>query len=262
MFRLALGCAFSALLTFAPAVRAATPVPLDEAFQKLANDNGSWAYTEVSVSVDKNGRRSAETIVEFDPSKPFPDQFTPVQINGEPPTDKQRDQYRRSGEARGRRFERRDNEAHDELLRLNVSGRWIIIDLEHAVVAQETETALLYEISLRSDGTGGLPAEKFRLVARVNKADHVFEQAEFSLREPLKLGAFAKLRALSYRFGFARVDEKFPPAATTLHVDTSGAMLFLGRRQVREITRRDFHHVTPYHSRFDVKVGPIRAIDF
>lgn len=251
------------VLSFLP-LAAAVPEPLDEAFQKLARDSGSWAYTEVSVSVDAKGTKSTETIVAFDPSQPFPEQFTPIKINGQEPTEKQRGNYRRAGEARERRLERQVDSARDELLRLNVAGRWIIVDLEHAVVAQETETVIHYDIPLLPDGTGAnaLPPEKFRLRARVHKADRVFEQAELSLREPIKVGKLAKLRALAYTFGFARVDEKFSPAIVALRADTSGALLFFGRRDIREIVRRDFRRVTPYHSRFDVKIGPMRTIDF
>lgn len=249
-------------LTFGLTMRAATPAPLDEAFQKLARDNGSWAYTEVSVSVDKNGRKSAETIVVFDPSKPFPEQYTPIKIAGKEPNKNQQGYYRWLGEERERRLERQADSARDELLRLNVSGRWIIVDLDHADTAQETDTFILYDIPLLSDEAHGLPAEKFRLQARVRKADRVFEQAELSLREPLKLGKLTKLRALSYLFGFASVDEKFSPAAVSLRADIEGAMLFFGRHDIRESVRRDFRHVTPYRSRFDVKIGPMRTIDF
>lgn len=243
---------------------AAVPEPLDEAFQKLARDNGSWAYTEVSVSVDSNGKKSAETIIAFDPSKPFPEQYTPVSISGKPPTENQRGYYRWLGEERERRLERQVNSARDELLRLNVSGRWIVVDLEHATATQETDTTLFYDVPLLPDDTSpnALPADKFRLQARVHKADRVFEQAELSLREPLKIGKLTKLRALSQVFGFARVTEEFSPALATLHSETTGAVLFFGRRQVRDLTRRDFRHVTPYHSRFDVKIGPMRSIDF
>jgi hypothetical protein len=265
MPRASFGFVFGAFLAIALSLttRGAVPAPLDEAFQKLARDSGSWAYTEVSVTVDKNGKKSAETIVEFDPSKPFPEQFTPLQIDGRPPTDKQRAQYRRAGESRGRRFEEQENAARDELLRLHVSGRWIVVDLEHATVAEETETSLLYEVALLPDNAANaLPAEKFRLQARVNKADRTFEHAELSLREPLKLTKFAKLSALSYRFGFANVDANFSPAAISLHADTTGSMFFFGRHEVREITRRDVRHVTPYRSRFGVKIGPLKTIDF
>ncbi|HWA09298.1 MAG TPA: hypothetical protein VG838_07615 [Opitutaceae bacterium] len=253
---LALGFLFSSSL------QAGVPEPLDEAFQKLARDNGSWAYTQVSVSVDKDGKRGPETVFVFDPSKPFPEQFTPLKIKGQPPTEKQLAQYRRMGEARERRLERQTDSARDELLRLNVSGRWVIVDLEHATVTETKAAALVYDIPLLPDGPGGLPVDQFRLVAHVNKADRVFEQAEITLRSPLKLGTFAKLNALSYAFGFARVDEKYSPAPTALHIDLSGAMFFFGRRDVTDITRRDFRHVTPYRSRFDVKIGPMRTIDF
>ncbi len=55
---------------------------------QVAREQNHWAYTETMVIKDDKGRVRETTVVRFDPSKPYPEQYTPLVIEGRPPTEK------------------------------------------------------------------------------------------------------------------------------------------------------------------------------
>ena len=88
---------FAVVLTFATVVAsafAAEAVPraastaeialLKDAMKGSAQDTEHWAYTETTRIQDKKGKKFEETIVRFDPSKPYAEQYTPLKIDGKP----------------------------------------------------------------------------------------------------------------------------------------------------------------------------------
>jgi len=91
--------------------RAATPEEIalfKDAMKNSAQDTEHWAYTETTALKASKGGPKGDTIVRFDPSKPYGEQFTPLQIEGKPPTERQlRDyHYRKRGEKRGEKVAR------------------------------------------------------------------------------------------------------------------------------------------------------------
>ena len=82
------------------------PVPplLLDALTKLSQDFDQWAYTETRTANDTEGKTKGETIIRFDPSKPYAEQLTPLKIDGKTPTDKQLKDYQKRGERRGERL--------------------------------------------------------------------------------------------------------------------------------------------------------------
>ena len=71
---------------------------INDSLYKVAESLSRWAYTEHRVVRDGKGRVKSEQVIRFDPSKPFPEQWTPVQINGKPPSSRDESKYRRRGE--------------------------------------------------------------------------------------------------------------------------------------------------------------------
>src|SRR5688572_725015 len=65
--------------------RATTPgelTMLSEALHKTANDFHRWAYTERRLMRDDKGKVKSDTLLRFDPSQPYAEQWTPIKIDG------------------------------------------------------------------------------------------------------------------------------------------------------------------------------------
>ena len=89
--------------------RPATPdevVLFKEAVKNTTQDTEHWAYTETTVMKSTKGKVREETVVRFDPSRPWPEQYTPLKIEGKAPSGKQLKKYRERGEKRGERLAR------------------------------------------------------------------------------------------------------------------------------------------------------------
>ena len=105
-FLAALICfALVAALSVAAALRPATATEtalFKAALKNTQQDPEHWAYTETTVKKIGLGKTPAgETVVRFDPSKPYSDQFTVLKVEGRPPRDKDIKKYRARGEKRG-----------------------------------------------------------------------------------------------------------------------------------------------------------------
>src|ERR1041385_4222387 len=144
--------------------RAATPgelIMLSQAVQKTAGELENWAYTETSIMRDEKGKTKGETIVRYDPSKRYEEQWTPIKVNGHAPTDKDLAKYRRRGETTRKRDENQSDGNRRSLGEL--------IELEGARVASENDRQLTFEIPLRKQNNVRFPPEKFLVLARLNK---------------------------------------------------------------------------------------------
>ena len=145
------------------APKAELPPLLQEAITKLSQDTDRWAYTETRIAKDTKGVSKGETVVRFDPSKPYAEQYGPLKINGQPPTAKQLADYRRRGVKRGERLDREAGlpappVAEPPSFRIN--GAKSFADLEHIAVTEENERAITYQVPLRSDPKIPVPMEK------------------------------------------------------------------------------------------------------
>ena len=69
------------------AARAEVPRLLQDALNKLAADNDRWAYTQTLVEKDDKGKVKQETVVRFDPSQPYAQQYRVLKVDGKEPSD-------------------------------------------------------------------------------------------------------------------------------------------------------------------------------
>jgi len=79
----------------------AVPEPLAQALKTGVDEFDRRAYTETTWDVVGKNSTDGKTVVRFDPSKPYAEQYTPMQVNGKPPTAKEIKDYRKRGEDRG-----------------------------------------------------------------------------------------------------------------------------------------------------------------
>ena len=229
-----------------PAVRAEVPALLQAAFDRLAADVDHWAYTQTAVSRDGKGKVKDETVVRYDPSQPFDVQWTPLKIDGKEPTARQVKKYR---------HERDKNRDKRRTL-----GE--LLNLEKAVAAEETPTAVTYEVPLIKDDEQRFPPEKFRELIRVRREQPVLEHIAVKLRDSLRAALIVKVISGEAALEFSPVDPKFAPPITAIHGGGTGSVFFVKVGATFDVTRTDFKRVKPYNDRFQVKIGPMKTIDF
>ncbi len=240
---------FSFLLVFVFAAtlsRASVPALLQAAVDNYARDVERWAYTQTIISKDRKGKVEEELVVRNDPSQPYEIQWTVLKIDGKEPTDHQIEKYRKEHDKR-----RKSRRSLGELL-----------DLDKAVVMEETSAAITYEIPLIKNDNQRLPPEKFRVTARVNKERQAFENVGVRLREAMRMALVLKLKSGEADLNFDVVDPQFASAITSLRADGEGSILFVKVGGNYSATRTDFKRVKPYSERFTVKLAPLQLLDF
>lgn len=102
--RVALVLLFGSSAAFAAPTSAEAPSDahtalLSAAFNGFLGQIGRRAYTESRYGIGSEGKRSPETRIRVDPSKPYAERFTPLLVDGRAPTEKDRQWYARHGEA-------------------------------------------------------------------------------------------------------------------------------------------------------------------
>ncbi len=257
------------LLLAAPARadNAEPPIPplLLDALTKFSQDFDRWAYTETTSNTDTKGKSKGETIIRFDPSKPYAEQYTPLKIRGQPPTEKQLKDYQKRGEKRGERLERETAEGQapgGSVGRFRLGGDNAAIDLAHAVVERETATAVTYNVPLRNDPKVTLPMEKFELLARINKERRALENVSLRVRDSFRLKLVVKIKGGAASIDFGVVDPKYVPVMTSVTGEGTVSIMFIPFGGSFEMKRTEFQRVKPYSERFGVKIGPMKALDF
>jgi hypothetical protein len=241
---------------------------LDEAFQAFLDHQGRWAYTEAFYWFGYDEKKGPETAFRFDPSLPYAKQRTLLKQVGNPPTAEALEDWNKHYEKDTRRREaalEKESEpaAAREDFQIQLYNEKVTPLISDASVIAETETNVTYEIPLRKAGGAGQPLyKKHRLTARVSKASHQFEFAEFRQLEPQRAAAARYYDGvISIEFGLP--DARFPAAPVKVTTEVTEKPLFTKAVRSRNVKlRSDFKHVTPYDERFGVRIGPLRTIEF
>ena len=239
-------------------LHAEVPSLLAAAVQKVADNYNHWAYTQTVVEQNEKGRIMSETAVRFDPSRPYAEQFTPLAIDGRPPSAAQMRKYRRQGEKRGEKIEQADRDGISPPRQ--TLGE--LMDLDRASLLAEDREAATFEVPLKQESNHRLPPEKFRVTARVNKASGAFERIDVTLRSPMRAELIVKIKSGVGRLEFSSVDPKHAPALTAISGSGAGSILFVPVGRSYELKRGDFQRVKPFGDRFQVKYGPLKSLDF
>ena len=161
-------------------------------------------------------------------------------------------------EKRGTRLEREERQGPDP--KRKTVGE--LMDLDHATVAEENAASVTYAVPLKKEGNNRFPPEKFLVTARVSKERGAFENVAVKLREPLREMLVLKIKSGEGSLDFTPVDPKYPPQMTAVRGEASASILFVTFGRNYEVKREDFKRVKPYGDRFEVKIGPLKTIDF
>lgn len=237
-----------------------------DAMQNSAQDTEHWAYTESTLMKVSKGQQKGETVVRFDPSKPYAEQLTPLLIEGKPPSEKQLKDYRRRGERRGERVARAAEAARDPTRpppqpQLRVSGRNMTLDLEHPLVGQVGATRVAYEVPLKGNNKD-IPVDKFEILVLVSRQSRLVEHVTLRLRESFRVKLIAKVKAGEALMEFTVVDPKFAPVITSMTGNLSGSLMFIPVNATYTRTRAEWQRVKSFDERLKVRLGPLQFPDF
>lgn len=227
---------------------------LTETLEKTARDMRRWAYTESQVFKDEKGKVKTDTVVRYDPSKPYAEQYTPLSIGGKPPTAKDLEKYRKQGE----RAEKRDRNPSED--RRKSLGE--VLDLAHARVASETPQTLVFDVPLKKEGNDRFPPEKFGVLIRINRGARALEHIAVSLRGSFRSKLVVRVKAGEGTLDFTVADPKYPATLTAIKGGAAASILFVSVGGHLELKRTDLKHVKPFDERFEVQIGTLKAIDF
>jgi len=136
------------------------------------------------------------------------------------------------------------------------------MDLEHAMLSADTDEAATFEVPLKKEGNSRLPPEKFQVLARVNKQTGAFTSIEAQLRSPMRAELVVKIKSGTGRLDFATIDPRYAPALATISGHGAGSVLFVPLGRSYELKRADFQRVKPFGEKYQVKMGPLKTIDF
>ena len=226
---------------------AGAPEPLAAAIRNYGKDADRWAYTQHSFEYDGKGRLNEEKLVRFDPSKHYDEQWTLLLTGGKEPTEAQQKKYRRKKADR----EKKEKRTLGELL-----------NLRKAVVVDESAAALTYEVPLSLENNTRLPPKKFQVFVRLDKASQSLRLVEVKLRESMRFALVVKVKKGGARIEFSQVQPEFSAVVSGVSVEGQGSVMFVPVGGRAEMMRTDYKRVTPYDERFNVKIGPLKALDF
>jgi hypothetical protein len=242
------------------------PPLLAEAFKKLIDNQGHWAFTQTQSVSGLTAALGRETVLKVDPSRIYAEQFQPVTVEGRPPTASEFDEFRALGERIAKRRLREKQESTGragEELKIHLNAKVVSPDLVHASMVSESAGSITYLVPLRaSGGAGGSAFDQFEVTVRVGKQRREFEHATFRQRTPMRVEMVARVSDAVIDCEFSSVDPAYPSVITKETEQATVRVLFV-RRTVGFAMRRDgFRRVTPYDDRFGVRVGPLHSLDF
>ena len=179
-----------------------------------------------------------------------------MKIDGQPPTADQIAHYRHTQEKRRREREGRERQGR--------AGHALgdLVDLTHATVVAEDVAKITFEVPLRGQGNLRFPPDKFRVLARLDKARRALENVAVQLREPWRTAVVVKIKSGELNADFTTADPKFAPFLTAVQADGAGSILFIPIGGSFDLRRTDIQRVKPYRERLDVKIGPLKVLDF
>jgi hypothetical protein len=242
-------------------VRPASPdeiTLLTEVLHKTADDFRRWAYTEQRIMRDDKGKVKSETMLRYDPSKPYAEQWVPLKIDGKEPTDRDRAKYRKRGEKSAAEFAPISKPGADGRQRRSLGE---LIEIGRSSITSETATHLVFEVPLLKVGNERFPPEKFLVLARVKKEGRLLENISVRLRESFRSKLIVKVKSGEGSLDFSAVDPKHPPALVGIQGDAVASVLFVNIGGSIELKRTELKHVKPFDERFDVQIGTLKAID-
>lgn len=250
--------------------RPRTPTPEEIAFFQAALRNSTqdvdrWAYTETTTITVRKGRRRTTTIVRFDPSKPYAEQYTALPVDGKPPSRKELRKCREKNEKREKSakaaFARAEARANGQAPKPTVIPERTGADPAKATVAEDTAERLTFEVPVKST-RADFPTENFQFLVQLNKQTGQVEKAMMRVKKPFHMKMLVRMNAGEATAEFAVVDPAFGPVMKSISGTFGVSFLAIPVDADAVSTRTDWKRVKPFDERFSVKMAPLQMLGF
>jgi PDZ domain len=210
-----------------PVATAAQKALFSDALGKLGRDEGIWAFTETSRSLDDH-----VTTVRFDPSKPPAESSTLLKVDGKVPKAAYLQQWR--------------SEGHDPLPGLGeLPPLSSVVDVDDVRIYTDETAAVVFELPVKASNAE-FPADKFQARFRVNKTHRGFEDFSVKLREPMRVAGVVKVVDAGLEARFQAFDPALAPQPVLLKMGGGVRVLLVKISRSFEVTRTDFNRVAPF----------------
>ena len=193
---------FLLLLVATPLVRGDDTALLQKVASNWLDERDHWAFTQLVREFDGKEMKQ-ERVERYDPSKGFAQRWQLISINGQPPSEKELNEWR----SRKNKKQRRDRPGLGENF-----------DFSKAKVAEETPETIRYELPLRSSVDWLFPISKVELLITINKRGPALEQVQARISEPFRV-ALGLARILDIDLD---VQMQPPPAADPAEAKPTG----------------------------------------
>lgn len=220
--------------------------PLAAALRQFGKDSPRWAYTQRFAQFDKEGKEKGSWVARFDPSQHYDVQWTLIEEDGKPASERAQKKFRK------------------ERAKLAKNRRTLgeLLLLPQATVAFQSNQEIVYEVPLKLEEGTRFPPEKFQAFVTVEREKQALKLIDVKLRENIRVVGVVNVKSGDARLEFAPVVEGHGPALTTISGGGTVSLMFFTLGARVEALRTDFKRVTPYDERFQVEIGPLKAIDF
>lgn len=168
---------------------AAVPPLLQEAVDHWTSGKKEIALTQRTRILNDDGSVNEERLERYDPSLPDAQRWHLLEVDGKPPTDKQRNniEFRKNRKPR-----KRANKGPADLL-----------DLAQATVHAEAAQAVTYAVAVRPEAARLVQTEKLVLMITVGRESHTIERITAGLRDPMRVAlGLAKVTDVDFDLEF------------------------------------------------------------
>jgi hypothetical protein len=229
-------CVIVALFTggFAAWAQADTPALLHAAVVKWTAGKEDLAFTQRARTMNDDGTVKEERLERYDPSLPDDERWHLLEVNGQAPTEDQRNAIERR---RNRKPRKHANKPPEQIL-----------DFSTAAVATETPADVTYEVALRPDAARLAQTEKLLLLITVGRENHVIERVTATLREPMRVAlGLARITDVDFDLTFDGRDEHAVPPKPNDELNGTAKVSLQKFGEKMEYEWRDFKRVNAYH---------------
>lgn len=236
-----------------PPVQGAGPPLLLEGIRKLQIDVDRWAFIQTQVTRDRSGAIKDQRIIRVDPSLKFEVRRVLISVDGREPTDKERRKFQK---------DRENDRLKQERERWKGGTINDKINLGEAVVLNESDQTVVFEVPLVKNEEQRYPPERFQLLITVDREKEEIEEVSVRLREPLRAALVARLNRGEMTARFSVADPVYTAPLTRIHAEGAGTVLFVRFGASHDEERTDFRRVTPWDERFSVEFGNLEFLGF